>query len=94
MQRKKFIVLRRRKIHVGDQVAIGSICDICETAPAIYPESTMDKHLRRHIVVRDLLKAEAANYSRYRGGQPPGSKNKNGSMSSTGVERKISIRNR
>lgn len=73
---------KRRQIRVGHQIVTGSVCSTCIMKTVIFPESSMDDHMRRHA----LNGMQPRTVSRNLGaGRHPGGKNKK-QMSSTGVE--------
>lgn len=71
----------RREIRVGERIVIGCVCVVCPGSPAIYPESSMAKHIERHELT---VEERDGAISRYHGGRTPGSTNVH-KMSSTGV---------
>lgn len=81
---------QRRVIHVDGRTLTGVVCPTCPPwqTTVIFPESSLDAHLSRHGAPRQAGEPVA----RYRRGRPPGSVNRNGQMSSTGVIHKRGIK--
>jgi hypothetical protein len=96
--------MNRRVIRVGSRTLNGFVCNRCPSRPVLYPKKALEEHRRGVHAAPDaepapevkrssnILGDQLAKKHRYHGGRPFGSKNARGTMSSTGVEKRVSIK--